>query len=330
MILYYIDMSNIINNSKNTNLDENNKIISDINEDSKLDKSDVTRVVDYRLRGKDISLKDFDNEVTRPNIEIVSGDKGTNEWYLNDVSVKITDGDYKTYYKVLGTKEVELTEVRGEIELSGYGAYKVVAYSVNRDGIRSEVATLTIKIDDREIEPRIVYSEVEDTGNQVIATIKFNKENVFVTNNDRSYDYKFFENDKFTFEYKDATGRTGSKEADVSWIHDAVGKDGEWRYFFVEKDTIQLAEYLGEEKEIVIPAEYDGYKVLGVGNNKEGYSIFDINFEDRIDVCEDIACDIKKISYSLEEGIEYIDDYAFILSGGKELSLPLSLKSINE
>ena len=87
-------------------------------------------------------------------------DEDTAAAYKKAALAAMSDEDYKTYYKVLGTKEVELTELRGEITLSGYGAYKVVAYSVNRDGVRSEVNTLTIKIDDREIEPRIIYSEV--------------------------------------------------------------------------------------------------------------------------------------------------------------------------
>ena len=68
----------------------------------------------------------------------------------------------------------------------------------------------------------IHYNIEEKTRENVIATVEFDKEDVFITNNDQKNTYIFTENGSFTFQYSDRAGNTGSITATVDWILEKV------------------------------------------------------------------------------------------------------------
>ncbi len=88
----------------------------------------------------------------------------------------------------------------------------------DKAGNRSDV-TATVTFIDR-VAPLafIHYNITEQTHENVVATIEFNKENVMVTNNNHNKVYTFVDNGEFTFTYKDEAGNTGAIVAKVDWI----------------------------------------------------------------------------------------------------------------
>ncbi len=66
--------------------------------------------------------------------------------------------------------------------------------------------------------PIITYNKTELTNQDVIATIRFDKENVKILNNKGLNTYTFQENGEFTFEYQDTLGNKGTATAMVNWI----------------------------------------------------------------------------------------------------------------
>lgn len=369
-LMNYIDISMMIDNTKSQPADKIIRLANDFNEDGHYDKTDVDNAVDYVLNGK-IELKDVKNDIRATSLEIVSGELGDNNWYRGDIVVKIgTNGAKDTSYKVIGTSIQEGVGISdgAEVTLSGYGAYKIIAWNYNEEGVRSNVTTMTFKIDDREIVPTVTYSTTEPTSKKVIATISFNKENVVVTNNNKNNEYTFYKNDNFQFQYRDVTGRVGRTTAMVNWMEDAVGADGEWRYYFVDDDEIYLREYLGEMydgMDFVVPAEYDGYKVYGVGNNNLnggnifGYTISSLNsirleegikeigisgfrtiyvyenftFPDSLEIIRDSAFSESEFygEFKFSDNIKIIDHYAFNLTrflNVEDLELPSGLVEI--
>lgn len=327
-LMNYVDTSMMINNTKTLTDDGIIRVANDFNEDTKYDKTDVLNSVDYILNKK-LELKEV-NIVKAPVIEFVSGDVGERDWYLGDIKLKLTaTEDLEIGYKIVGTiDQFGVVEDDYEITLSGYGAYKVIAWHIGEDGSRSDTTSLVYKIDDREIEASITYSSTEIGSERVIAAISFNKENVFITNNDGRYTHTFYGNGDFQFQYKDLTGRVGRAQAMVSWVTDSVGEDGMWRYSVLNDNEIYLREYVDSEYRIddlfgiTIPAEYEGFKVVGVGNNVVGMNVFGT----------EAFCPVAYLE--IEDGVEEIGEYAFkscgnggagILSG---ISIPDSVTSI--
>ena len=68
------------------------------------------------------------------------------------------------------------------------------------------------------IKSEIKYNIEKPTNQDVIATISFDRNNVTITNNKGSNQYKFVENGSFTFEYEDENGFIGQNTAKVDWI----------------------------------------------------------------------------------------------------------------
>ncbi len=64
----------------------------------------------------------------------------------------------------------------------------------------------------------ISYSTTDLTNGNVTATIRFDKANVAVTNNNSNNTYVFTQNGEFIFEFQDALGNTGTATAKVDWI----------------------------------------------------------------------------------------------------------------
>ena len=211
-------------------------------------------------------------EVEKPEIKVVNGQQGENEWYTTDVELEINQKEEqgkKTVYKIKGTEEKEETQIEEgqKITIDKDGIYKVIAYTYGEEGNKSRITYEIIKVNKTGIEATINYSTTESTTDPVIATVTFNKEGIKITNNEGKNTYEFTENGEFTFEYVDEAGRIGSITAKVDWIKkkEVVGQDGEWKYFVNSDNTIQLTQYLGTKTELVVPANYDGYEVYAVG-----------------------------------------------------------------
>ena len=211
-------------------------------------------------------------EVEKPEIKVVNGQQGENEWYTTDVELEINQKEEqgkKTVYKIKGTEEKEETQIEEgqKVTIDKDGIYKVIAYTYGEEGNRSRITYEIIKVNKTGIEATINYSTTESTTDPVIATVTFNKEGITITNNEGKNTYEFTDNGEFTFEYVDEAGRIGSITAKVDWIKkkEIVGQDGEWKYFVNSDNTIQLTQYLGTKTELVVPANYDGYVVYAIG-----------------------------------------------------------------
>ena len=263
----------------------------DVSKDGKVDQIDVSKMVrketeeigkveasEYGIEkvARKIVYGEYElekvKEVEKPEIKVVNGQQGENEWYTTDVELEINQKEEqgkKTVYKIKGTEEKEETQIEEgqKITIDKDGIYKVIAYTYGEEGNKSRITYEIIKVNKTGIEATINYSTTESTTDPVIATVTFNKEGIKITNNEGKNTYEFTENGEFTFEYVDEAGRIGSITAKVDWIKkkEVVGQDGEWKYFVNSDNTIQLTQYLGTKKELVVPAKYDGYEVYAVG-----------------------------------------------------------------
>lgn len=80
-------------------------------------------------------------------------------------------------------------------------------------------ATATVNWIDKKVPTgNISYNIMQATNQPVIATIKFDKQNVRIKNNDGKDTYTFTENKEFTFEFVDEYGNEGTAKAEVNWI----------------------------------------------------------------------------------------------------------------
>ena len=263
----------------------------DVSKDGKVDQIDISKMIrqetdeigkveasEYGIEkvARKIVYGEYElekvKEVEKPEIKVVNGQQGENEWYTTDVELEINQKEEqgkKTVYKIKGTEEKEETQIEEgqKITIDKDGIYKVIAYTYGEEGNRSGITYEIIKVNKTGIEATINYSTTESTTDPVIATVTFNKEGITITNNEGKNTYEFTENGEFIFEYVDEAGRIGSITAKVDWIKkkEVVGQDGEWKYFVNSDNTIQLTQYLGTKTELVVPANYDGYVVYAVG-----------------------------------------------------------------
>ena len=306
----------------------------DVSKDGKVDQIDVSKMVrketeeigkveasEYGIEkvARKIVYGEYElekvKEVEKPEIKVVNGQQGENEWYTTDVELEINQKEEqgkKTVYKIKGTEEKEETQIEEGQKITIYkdGIYKVISYTYGEEGNKSRITYEIIKVNKTGIEATINYSTTESTTDPVIATVTFNKEGIKITNNEGKNTYEFTENGEFAFEYVDEAGRTGSIIAKVDWItkKEVMGKDGEWRYFVRNDNTIQLTQYLGTKTELVVPANYDGYVVYAVGNQnskedpKQCYNIFGENSQSNQTVTK----------ITIEDGIKEIKTASFI------------------
>ena len=348
----------------------------DVSKDGKVDQIDVSKMVrqeteeigkveasEYGIEkvARKIVYGEYElekvKEVEKPEIKVVNGQQGENEWYTTDVELEINQKEEqgkKTVYKIKGTEEKEETQIEEgqKITIDKDGIYKVIAYTYGEEGNRSRITYEIIKVNKTGIEATINYSTTESTTDPVIATVTFNKEGINITNNEGKNTYEFTENGEFTFEYVDEAGRIGSITAKVDWIKkkEIVGQDGEWKYFVNSDNTIQLTQYLGTKTELVVPANYDGYEVYAVGaqgleestpsakrinvlGTSENSTITKLTIEDGIKEIKCSAfekCTGIKGNLVIPDSVENIEALAFNKCNGFDgtLTLSSSLKSI--
>ena len=350
----------------------------DVSKDGKVDQIDVSKMVreeteeigkveasSYGIEkvARKIVYGEYElekvKEVEKPEIKVVNGQQGENEWYTTDVELEINQKEEqgkKTVYKIKGTEEKEETQIEEgqKITIDKDGIYKVIAYTYGEEGNRSRITYEIIKVNKTGIEATINYSTTESTTDPVIATVTFNKEGIKITNNEGKNTYEFTENGEFTFEYVDEAGRIGSITAKVDWIKkkEVVGQDGEWKYFVNSDNTIQLTQYLGTKTELVVPANYDGYVVYAVGQQgmrestpsaerinvlgaAENATITKLTIEDGIKEIKCSAfekCTAIKGNLVIPNSVENIESYAFNRCSGLNgnLKLSSSLKNIGK
>ena len=348
----------------------------DVSKDGKVDQIDVSKMIrqeteeigkveasEYGIEkvARKIVYGEYElekvKEVEKPEIKVVNGQQGENEWYTTDVELEINQKEEqgkKTVYKIKGTEEKEETQIEEgqKITIDKDGIYKVIAYTYGEEGNRSRITYEIIKVNKTGIEATINYSTTESTTDPVIATVTFNKEGINITNNEGKNTYEFTENGEFTFEYVDEAGRIGSITAKVDWIKkkEIVGQDGEWKYFVNSDNTIQLTQYLGTKTELVVPANYDGYEVYAVGaqgleestpsakrinvlGTSENSTITKLTIEDGIKEIKCSAfekCTGIKGNLVIPDSVENIEALAFNKCNGFDgtLTLSSSLKSI--
>ena len=348
----------------------------DVSKDGKVDQIDVSKMVreeteeigkveasEYGIEkvARKIVYGEYElekvKEVEKPEIKVVNGQQGENEWYTTDVELEINQKEEqgkKTVYKIKGTEEKEETQIEEgqKITIDKDGIYKVIAYTYGEEGNKSRITYEIIKVNKTGIEATINYSTTESTTDPVIATVTFNKEGITITNNEGKNTYEFTDNGEFTFEYVDEAGRTGSITAKVDWIKkkEIVGQDGEWKYFVNSDNTIQLTQYLGTKTELVVPANYDGYEVYAVGaqgleestpsaerinvlGTSENATITKLTIEEGIKEIKCSAfekCTGIKGNLVIPDSVETIEGYAFNSCSGFNgtLTLPSTLKSI--
>ena len=350
----------------------------DVSKDGKVDQIDVSKMVreeteeigkveasEYGIEkvARKIVYGEYElekvKEVEKPEIKVVNGQQGENEWYTTDVELEINQKEEqgkKTVYKIKGTEEKEETQIEEgqKITIDKDGIYKVIAYTYGEEGNRSGITYEIIKVNKTGIEATINYSTTESTTDPVIATVTFNKEGITITNNEGKNTYEFTDNGEFTFEYVDEAGRTGSITAKVDWIKkkEIVGQDGEWKYFVNSDNTIQLTQYLGTKTELVVPANYDGYEVYAVGaqgleestpsaerinvlGTSENATITKLTIEEGIKEIKCSAfekCTGIKGNLVIPDSVENIEALAFNKCNGFDgtLTLSSSLKSLGD
>ena len=305
----------------------------DVSKDGKVDQIDISKMIrqetdeigkveasEYGIEkvARKIVYGEYElekvKEVEKPEIKVVNGQQGENEWYTTDVELEINQKEEqgkKTVYKIKGTEEKEETQIEEgqKITIDKDGIYKVIAYTYGEEGNRSRITYEIIKVNKTGIEATINYSTTESTTDPVIATVTFNKEGIKITNNEGKNTYEFTDNGEFTFEYVDEAGRIGSITAKVDWIKkkEIVGQDGEWKYFVNSDNTIQLTQYLGTKTELVVPANYDGYVVYAVGQQGMRESTPSVERINVLGAAENAT--ITKLT--IEDGIKEIKCSAF-------------------
>ena len=125
---------------------------ADLNNDQEINIIDITILIRYIVYNK---LEIPENPVMQaPTMRIISGDLGSNNWYTNDVEIRVNTNNYagiveKTVCKIQGpNKGQELVLEDGEcFKITEDGIWTITAYNYNKAGIQSKETVLTIQKD---------------------------------------------------------------------------------------------------------------------------------------------------------------------------------------
>lgn len=125
---------------------------ADINNDNVVNHIDITLVIRYNVYGE-LDIEE-NQEIKSPDIEIVEGTEGNNEWYTSDIKFRVKENEEevdkidKTTYKISGSKIQEETEIQEDKIISlDEGTYLISAYTYGKSGFKSLATRKTIKID---------------------------------------------------------------------------------------------------------------------------------------------------------------------------------------
>ena len=158
----------------------------DVDGDGEITQKDVSILIKYVVYGKlDINGK---KTPTAPIISVLSGEQGKNNWYTSGVELQINKPEkspVKIEYMVLeitGTENIQETQIDDakKITIQQDGTYEVKAYSVSVIGTKSEIATLTVKINKTSpINAEIVATLGSEDGTEYIFG-ETAKQNIYV------------------------------------------------------------------------------------------------------------------------------------------------------
>lgn len=163
----------------------------DVDGDGEITQKDVSILIKYVVYGKlDIDGK---KTPTAPIISVLSGKQGKNNWYTSGVELQINKPEkspVKIEYMVLeitGTENIQETQIDDDkkITIQQDGTYEVKAYSVSVIGTKSEIATLTVKINKTSpINAEIVATLGSEDGTEYIFG-ETAKQNIYVKERDK-------------------------------------------------------------------------------------------------------------------------------------------------
>ena len=158
----------------------------DVDGDGEITQKDVSILIKYVVYGKlDIDGKKIP---TAPIISVLSGEQGKNNWYTSSVELQINKPEkspVKIEYMVLeitGTENIQETQIDDDkkITIQQDGTYEVKAYSVSVIGTKSEIATMTVKINKTSpINAEIVATLGSEDGTEYIFG-ETAKQNIYV------------------------------------------------------------------------------------------------------------------------------------------------------
>jgi len=126
------------------------KAAADILFDQKINQIDITALIRYIVY-HDLNFAEIERPA-KPEIEVIRGDQGQEDWYTSEVGIKITENQQndikigKTIYEVKGLEEGIIKQSK-EINISQDGEFQVIAYSYSDIGVKSEINSKTLKID---------------------------------------------------------------------------------------------------------------------------------------------------------------------------------------
>lgn len=125
---------------------------ADINNDKVVNHIDITLLIRYNVYGE-LDIEE-NKEIKSPDIEIVEGTEGNNQWYISDIKFRVKANEKeidkidKTTYKISGSKIQKETEIQeDEIISLNEGTYLISAYTYSKSGFKSLATRKTIKID---------------------------------------------------------------------------------------------------------------------------------------------------------------------------------------
>ena len=125
---------------------------ADVNNDNEVNHIDITLIIRYNVYGE-LDIEE-NQEIKSPDIEIVEGTEGNNEWYTSNVKFRVKENEEnvdkidKTTYKISGSKIQEETEIKEDDIISlDEGTYLISAYTYDKNGFKSLATRKTIKID---------------------------------------------------------------------------------------------------------------------------------------------------------------------------------------
>ena len=162
-------------------------------------------------------------------------------------------------------KDREIIEGSAEYTFTENGEYTFKYAKVKEeDGADEEIKTHTAKVDwiDKDIPTaEIRYNTKETTSKEVIATLVNESEDITITNNGNSREYRFTENGEFTFEFVDRAGNKGTAVASVNWI-DKTALASEITY-----STMELT-----NQNVIATLTFDDESVTIIGENTHTFT----------------------------------------------------------
>lgn len=168
---------------------------ADLSFDGKVDQVDITRLIRYIVFGT-LDINTF-GKPKAPNVEVIDGANGIDEWYRSNVTIKITRSllelldSLKVTYEISGTKTVDETEVPKDslIVLNEEGEYTITAFVYSLDGQRSAGTSKTIKIDKTAPNSGSLNMKINSNSGEEYFNDTWTKENVYISLNDGSDSY---------------------------------------------------------------------------------------------------------------------------------------------